>query len=90
MLKQLEFGSLRHGGAETKISVGDTDPMQTTIQWAWYKGLMVQSHQIVCPGWPGEESPKLLTGLPVAVSYTHRDVYKRQRYGRSEAYKSLP
>lgn len=41
MLKQLEFGSLRHGGAETKISVGDTDPMQTTIQWAWYKGLMV-------------------------------------------------
>lgn len=67
MLKQLEFGSLRYGGAETKISVGDTDPMQTTIQWAWYKGLMVQSHQIVCPGWPGEESPKLLTGLPVEV-----------------------
>lgn len=53
--------------SETKISVGDTDPMQSGILWSWYKGLLVQSHQIICPWWPGEESPKLLTGLPVEV-----------------------
>ena len=67
MLKQLAFGSIRHDGVETKISVGDTDPMQSGILWSWYKGLLVQSHQIICPWWPGEESPKLLTGLPVEV-----------------------
>ena len=67
MLKQLAFGSIRHDGVETKISVGDTDPMQSGILWSWYKGLLVQSHQIICPWWTGEESPKLLTGLPVEV-----------------------
>lgn len=67
MLKQFAFGSIRHDGVETKISVGDTDPMQSGILWSWYKGLLVQSHQIICPWWPGEESPKLLTGLPVEV-----------------------
>lgn len=41
--------------------------MQSGILWSWYKGLLVQSHQIICPWWPGEESPKLLTGLPVEV-----------------------